>query len=182
VTSFSPVWFTKNISYIGTTDLIIIIIIHLFSYEAWPLLGHTTDNHNSGMGTAFSCSLAVVWDVYIGAVQCCHVLPFSHYKSGLNHLPHSVVRYTRQHLWVRFCTEWPDQKRLRSTRILLCHYQSCRGMYCPEDRGNMFLQKKVVYHLQEYTVSQPTTPQLTTTFLNEDMMNGILNLSWILIP
>jgi hypothetical protein len=57
------------------------------SYEAWPSLGYKTADHNSGAGAAFSCSLAAVLDVCIGAIQCCcYLLAFSHCDSGLNHL------------------------------------------------------------------------------------------------
>jgi hypothetical protein len=35
--------------------------------------------------------------------------------------PHSALRYTCQHSWVRLCTAWPDRKRPRSTRIQSAH-------------------------------------------------------------
>jgi hypothetical protein len=64
----------------------------------------TTAGWGQPSAEAFSCSLAAVRDVCIGAVQCCHVLPFSHCESGLNHLT-SAVRYIWQQLRVRLCSE-----------------------------------------------------------------------------
>jgi hypothetical protein len=63
--------------------------LNTYSYISFLFLWSLTFagiHHNSGMGTAFSCSLVVTRYVCFGAVQCCHVWPFSHCESGLSHL------------------------------------------------------------------------------------------------
>jgi hypothetical protein len=54
--------YVVSVTYINT-------IIYSFSYEAWPSLGHTTANHNSGVGTAkaLSCSVVAVRDIRIAS-------------------------------------------------------------------------------------------------------------------
>jgi hypothetical protein len=93
------------------------VIVHSLSYEVWPLLEHTTANHNSGVGTTFSRSL----QLQLGSsTRHLYREEFSvvknHCESGLTHL-----NRLWQHLWVRLYTTWPDRNWPRITRIQSAH-------------------------------------------------------------
>jgi hypothetical protein len=85
-----------------------------FSYEAWPSLGQQSITI-AGWGQP----TVAVWQRYEMFVsEQFSVVTF--YRLAMRVWPepaHSAVRYTWQHLWVRLCSDWPDRRRPRSTRI-----------------------------------------------------------------
>jgi hypothetical protein len=78
--------------------------------------------HNSGVGTAFCRSLQFQLGSVTRRLHSQHFSAVTCYRLRIwSDPPHSAVRYTWQHLWVRLCTTWPDRNRPRSTRIQLAH-------------------------------------------------------------
>jgi hypothetical protein len=151
--TFNSTTYYECISHTGTTDLAI-IIIHFFSYEASPSLRHTTANHNSGVGIAFSRSLAVVQDVYIIAAVTVYCL--------------AIVSLA-----------WMTRPKVAEKHMNTVVISRAAGEHTTLKTMAVCSSKKASYHLHEHMVSQHTRPQLTTTIQEEDTMNGILNIPWI---